>query len=114
MPTPIRYDSLYLHSQYGQKFSADLRKYLNDNDIAYVDLVYNANDVNSNTTLTALSTWFRDDANTAIIFSSFPVLTYDTVYWESEDKTMKSAVRNYFVSSNNAPSDFVSLTLKNT
>jgi hypothetical protein len=112
MATPIRYEGLYMHSKVNQTASASIKKYMFENNIAFVDLVYT--DENKTETLSALSTWFEDSNGAKIVFNELPVLTYDTVYWESDDKTHKYAVRNYVVKASDIPSDFATLAVKNS
>ena len=110
MATPIKYDNLYMHSEYGQKASADFKKYLTDNEIAYRDLCYE-NGATSET-LAALSTWFEDGNGGKVQFSTMPVLTYDEIYWESDDKSVVASTRKYAVTSSNLPADFVAKAVK--
>ena len=110
MPTPIKYDNLYMHSEYGQKTSSDFKKYLTDAEIAYRDLNYDNNSTSQ--CLEALSTWFDDGQGGKVQFTSMPVLTYDEIYWESDDKSVIASKRMYAVVSSDLPSDFTAKAIK--
>ena len=112
MATPIRYDDLYMHGKKNQTLTVNVKKFLFDNNIAFNDLVYT--DDNKAETIAALSTWFEDTAGNKIIFSDLPILTYDEIYWESEDKALKYAVRKYALQVSDLPSDFTTLAVKNS
>jgi hypothetical protein len=129
MPSPIKYSNLYLHSQYAHKSSADFRKILTDNNIAFRELTFDSSVIGTEScALTPLNTWYpagnTDPAslpsgvtisNTGMInFSSYPILCFDAVYWESKDKTMDAKTKMWAVSSNTLPLDFNSLAEKNS
>jgi hypothetical protein len=110
MPTPIKYDNLYMHSEYGQKVSSDFKKYLTDAEIAYRDLCFEHDATTA--TIEALSTWFDDGNGGKVQFTSMPIFTYDEIYWESDDKSVVASKRKYAVTSADLPADFVTKAVK--
>jgi hypothetical protein len=99
-----------MHSQHGQKASSDIKKHLIDNDIAYNDLCYEADSIGP--CLTALSTWFYNDEGQRIVFTEMPVLTYDEIYWESDDGSVTASKRLYAVQVSDLPADFIAKAVK--
>ena len=112
MATPIKYDNLYLHSQYGQKSSSDFKKHLLDNNFAHRVLDFEVE--NMGPCLEALNTWFRDENGNTITFTEMPILTYDEIYWVSDDKSIVASTRKYAVNPEDLPSDFATKVVKNS
>jgi hypothetical protein len=110
MATPIKYDNLFFHSQFGHKASADFKKYLIDNSIAFRDVEFTEDAVSP--CLAALSTWFEDGNGGKVQFAEMPVFTYDEIYWESDDKSVIASKRKYAVKSADLPSDFLAKAVK--
>lgn len=110
MTTPIKYDNLFFHSQFGHRASADFKKYLTDNSIAYRDLEFPTDNISD--CLAALSTWFDDGNGGKIQFTEMPVFTYDEIYWESDDKSVVASQRKYAVNSSDLPNDFLAKAVK--
>ena len=114
MAEPIKYTDIYLYST-NNTDSASLRVFLDTNQINYINLNYN--DQGKVETLSALSTWFDDPSqpdnpNAKIIFSTFPVLIFEKIFWISEDGQEKLQKRSYATSINSIPSDFLEKAVK--
>ena len=101
----IRYENIHLHAKVGQAASAEFRKWLDQNGIAYTNLYY-ADPIDE---LRALSTWFLDENYSPVIFTNSPVLTYDRVIWEADDGSDKYVKSWYATQSSDLPSDFTTL-----
>ena len=115
MAEPIKYTDIYLYST-NNADSASLRAYLDTNQINYTNLNY-TDDEGKNATLSALSTWFddpsqSDNPNAKIIFSQFPVLIFEKIFWISEDGQEKLQKRSYATSIDSIPSDFLEKAVK--
>ena len=104
----IRYDEVHLYAKPGQAACATIRQWLDSNGIAYTNLDYQ----DPTDTLAALSTWFQDEEGNDIIFTDTPVLVYDKLLWEADDKSDRYAHRYYVTDVNDLPDDFVTLALK--
>jgi hypothetical protein len=115
MAEPIKYTDLYLYSTTNAS-SATFRSYLDSNLIKYTNLNYNdAESVAIN--VAALSTWFDDPANSGstgdkIQFDGLPVLIFEKLFWESDDKSEKLQKRWYAKSVDELPSDFLTKVSK--
>jgi len=104
----IRYDEVHLYAKIGQAACATIRQWLDSNGIAYTNLDYQ----DPTDTLAALSTWFQDEEGNDIIFTDTPVLVYDRLLWEADDKSDRYYHRQYVTDVNDLPDDFVTLALK--
>lgn len=118
MATPIRYDTLYMHGKLRHIPSIEFRANLLSHKVDFADLVFE----DPTDCLVSLSTWFLTPECKAdpslppekVQFSELPILTYDTVYWESDNKEHKYSVRNYALKPEDLPSDFFDLVIKIT
>lgn len=104
----IRYDQIHLHARREQPNSLAFAKWLDDNGVDYVALWYTDDRDN----LHALSTWFEDDDGNKIVFSSSPVLTFENLIWEADDKSDRYSKTNYATSPSGVPADFLELAEK--
>lgn len=114
MASPIKYSDIYLYSTINAD-SAKYRSYLDSNLINYVNLNY-ADEEGKTATLAALSTWFDDLENPGqkIQFTQYPILVFESVYWESEDGKEKHQKRTFAVKADDLPSDFLDKATKLT
>jgi hypothetical protein len=101
----IAYRKIVLHAKRDQQESLAFEQWLNDNLIAFNLLAYE----DPSECLAALSTWFRDDQDNLIVFAQAPVLTYDEVIWEAEDKSDAYIKSRYAISADQLPADFKQL-----
>lgn len=101
----VRYDEIHLYAKPGQAASATIRKWLDAKGVAYTNLDY----TDPTETLAALSTWFEDEEGNNIVFSDTPVLVYDRVLWEADDKSDRYAHRHYVTDVKKLPDDFAKL-----
>lgn len=101
----IRYDQIFLYAKPAQATSAAIRRWLDAEGIAYTNLDF----PDPTETLAALSTWFHDEDDNPIVFTDTPVLIYDQVLWESEDKSDSYRKRKYVTNTSDLPSDFATL-----
>ncbi len=107
----IKYDNIHLYAQFGHLDSANFRKHLTGKNIAYTELTYRPEAVNE--ALMPLSTWFDDGEGGKVQFADMPILIYDTVLWESQDKTERYAKRTFAKTAKDLPKDFTSKATKN-
>jgi hypothetical protein len=112
MPAVLKYDQVYLYTRYASIDSANFRKFLKDNDIAFTELHYSVDAVSD--ALEPLNTWFEDGNGGRVRFTDMPIVIYDAVYWEADDNTDRYAKRWYAISSSKLPADFVSKAVKNS
>jgi hypothetical protein len=113
MAEPIKYTDIYLYST-NNAASATMRAYLDTNSIDYVNLNY-VDDAGKTATLSALSTWFDDtekNDGSKIEFTSLPILIFEKLFWESDDKSEKLQKRAYALTSDTLPSDFLTKAKK--
>jgi len=112
MTDVIKYDNLHLYTRYASIDSATLRKYLTDNNIAYVELTYSIDAAPD--ALVPLNTWFEDSNGTRVEFADMPVLVYDKVFWEAPDHSDRYSKRWYAQASTDLPIDFIEKSIKNS
>lgn len=102
----IAYRKITLHTKREQPESAAFEHWLNDKLIAFSLLNYD----DPTECLAALSTWFVDDQGKLITLAEAPVLTYEEVIWEAEDKSDAYVKTRYALSPNDLPTDFLNKT----
>jgi hypothetical protein len=106
MPTPIKYDEIHLYSRYASIDSANIRTYLDNNNIKYIELQYPIEQVAE--AIAPLNTWFDDGKGGRVQFADFPIITFDEVYWIADDATDRYTKRTYATQTSALPSDFLS------
>lgn len=109
MAEVLKYTDIYLYST-DNSSSVEFEKFLNDNNIEFVKLHYATEHAEGKiTTIEALNTWFEDPSNpgSKIIFSDLPILIFEKLYWEAEDKSERLEKRDYIISLANIASDFI-------
>jgi arsenate reductase-like glutaredoxin family protein len=104
----VRYDEVHLYATPGQAACATMRQWLDSNGVAFTNLDYQ----DPTETLAALSTWFQDEEGNDINLTDTPVLVYDRVMWEADDKSDRYAHRQHVTDVSNLPDDFLTLVDK--
>jgi len=102
----LAYRKITLHAKRNHEESASFEHWLNEKLVAFNLLDYD----DPTECLAAISTWFRDAEDNQIVFSNAPVLTYDEVIWEAEDKSDAYIKTRYAISPNDLPADFINKT----
>lgn len=113
MAQPIRYTDIYLYST-NNAASVEMRRFLDEHMIDYQNLNYVDAD-GKQATLSALSTWFDDkekNDGSKVEFTQFPILVFEQLFWESDDKSERLQKRYFAKSKEEIPSDFIQKAIK--
>lgn len=110
MASIVKYDSVYLYSRPSSLACNSIRKYLTDNNIEFTELLYQPDYVEA--AIAPINTWFYDEHKAPVIFTNLPILTYEAVYWVSEDLTLRYDIRGFVTEISNLPADFAEKVVK--
>lgn len=102
MTQPIAYTNIVLHCKKKCPSARLIRRWLEDNDVEFVDLEFE----DPTEDLKAITTWFQTPDGAAPYFGDMPVLTYNAVLWRAPDGSDQYEKVKYAVSSGGLPHDF--------
>jgi len=110
MADAIKYTDIYLYSD-GESESLQMQKFLDDNDIKYIELTYRE-ETGQQSCLAAICTWFENSDGSKVEFTKFPFIIWESLYWEAADKSEKMQKRSFSKSIDGLPGNFVALSEK--